>query len=108
MIVLNGKKFAESEKEFINSLHKSGGTCAGYYKPLKRQVKIMNPAKKLIAVVTCYGVLLKASKLEDGKYWYNFGDIPEIDTDRFKGDRPQKEREEVHAILEQFNIQRKF
>jgi len=108
MIILNGVKFAKDNKEFTNSLLKSGGTCSGYYKPLKNKVNILNTEKQLIAVVTCYGVLLKATKLKNGKYWYNFGNINELGGDRFDKGRPQKERLEVHEILTQFKIQRKF
>jgi len=75
MITLNGKKFAENENEFKNSLFASGGTCSGYYKRLKNKVKLFNIQMELIGVITKYKVLAKATKLENGSYWYSYGDI---------------------------------
>lgn len=76
MIILNGKKFALNDKEFIDSLFNKGGTCIGYYKRLKRQVRLYNMQHELIGVINAYGVLAKATKQEVG-YWYSYAN-PDI------------------------------
>ena len=75
MITLNNKKLAKNDKEFIDSLFHKDGTCVGYYKPLKNKVKIFNMQKELVGVITKNRVLAKASKQDNGKYWYSYGDI---------------------------------
>lgn len=78
MIELNGKKFAESEQEFINSLFEKGGTCAGYAKRNKASVTLNNMQGEKIGVINNHGVLCKATKLEGGKWWYSHGAISEV------------------------------
>ena len=75
MIILNDKKFARDDNEFTSSLFASGGTCVGYYKRLQNKIKLFDMQKELIGVITKSGVLAKASKLANGKYWYSYGDI---------------------------------
>ena len=74
MIILNEKKFAESEEEFTNSLFQKGGTCHGFEKRYKRQIKIFNEQKEIIAVINKFGCICKATKQKDGKIWYSYGD----------------------------------
>jgi len=74
MLKLNNKKFAESDKEFMGSLFHKDGTCVGYYKVNKKSISIMDMQKNKVGVI-CNNVLGKASKQEDGKYWYSYGDI---------------------------------
>ena len=76
MIVLNSVKFAENESEMIDSLFSSGGTCSGYAKRLKHQIKLFNIQKELIGTINQNGCLCKATLLDNGKYWYSFADIP--------------------------------
>lgn len=78
MITLNGTKFAASEQEFTGSLFTDGDTCSGYYKPLKHRVNLLDKDKNLIGVITKHKVLAQATKLSNGSYWYNHGDIPLI------------------------------
>jgi hypothetical protein len=78
MLILNGKKFAESESEFIESLFDSGGTCAGYAKRNKRSVTLKNMQGEKIGVINSHGVLCAARKLDNGRWWYSYADIPEI------------------------------
>ena len=78
MIELIGKKFAESEKEFIDSLFKTGGTCAGYAKRNRESVTLKNMQGLKIGVINKHGVLCKAAKLDDGKWWYSYGTIDEV------------------------------
>ena len=78
MITLNNKKFAETEAEFIDSLFASGGTCVGYAKKNKSSVTLLDHNKQKIGVINKHGVLGKATKQLDGKYWYSYGTIEQI------------------------------
>ena len=78
MITLNGNNFAANDKEFVNSLFTTGGTCAGYYKVNSKSINILNMQKEKVAVINGHGLLCKATKTNDGKWWYNFGDIKEV------------------------------
>ena len=78
MIILNGKKFAESESEFVDSLFDTGGTCAGYATRNKCSVTLKNIQGEKIGVINAHGVLCAATKLQNGKWWYSLADIPEI------------------------------
>jgi hypothetical protein len=78
MIIINNVKLAESEAEFKDSLFVKGGTCAGYAKRFKNEIKIFNPQNELVGVLNKYGVLANASlQVINGKsrYWYCFADI---------------------------------
>jgi hypothetical protein len=74
MIILNKKKFAESPKEFTDSLFDKNETCVGHAKRFKRQIKLFNYQKELIGVINRYNVLCCATKIEGG-YWYTLADI---------------------------------
>ena len=100
MIILNGKKFAETEEEMENSLFESGGTCVGYAKRLQRQVKLFNHQKALIGVINGHGVLCSASKI-DGKNWYSFCTIKEIG--EYKSYMQSVEEPEKLAVKREFN-----
>ena len=78
MITLNGNNFAETEKEFIESLFSTGGTCAGYAKRNKTSVTLKNIQGEKIGVINNHGVLCKATKLEGGQWWYSHGTITEV------------------------------
>ena len=73
MITLNGKKLAETEDEFINSLFETGGTCVGYAKRFKRKIDIMDARKNKVGVINQELVLGTATKVKDG-YWYSYAD----------------------------------
>ena len=75
MITLNSKKFAETEKEFINSLFEIGGTCVGYAIERKDRIVLTDHNKNRIGVITKHRVLALATKQDNGKYWYSHGDI---------------------------------
>ena len=77
MITLNHKKFAETEKEFIDSLFCSGGTCTGYAKRCKRKVMLYNMQHVIIGAITRYRVLASATPRAGG-VWYSYGTIAEI------------------------------
>jgi hypothetical protein len=74
MIILNTVKFAESEKEFTESIfHRK--TCSGYAKRLKRQIKLFDHNHNLIGVINKYGVLCCARKTDNNKYIYSLETI---------------------------------
>ena len=74
MIIINNKKFAETEKEFVDSVF-TNQTCVGYAKRYKKIINVMDHQKNRIAQLNRWGVLCKATAIEDGKFWYNFGTI---------------------------------
>lgn len=78
MIILNGSKFAETESEFIDSLFSKSGTCVGYAKKNKCSVTLQDHNKQKIGVINKHGVLGKATRQSDGKYWYSYGTIDQI------------------------------
>ena len=79
MIEINGKKFALNDEEFTDSLFKRGGTCVGYYKVTKKEIKLYNIQKMQIGtIVKKEKLLAKCTILEGGKKWYSYGDIEEI------------------------------
>lgn len=76
MIVINGKKFAESDNEFIDSLFDSGGTCVGYAKVYTRFIALQNMQKQRVGIVNHEGVVATATK-RSGGWWYSYG-TPDI------------------------------
>jgi hypothetical protein len=71
MIILNGKKFAESEEEFTSSLFETGGTCVGYAKRFKRKIDLFDHNNKLIGGINKWGTLYTANKLITGETYYH-------------------------------------
>jgi len=55
MIILNGKKFAKNDTEFVDSLFQTGGTCDGFYKANKKSIHLMNMQGERIATINKYG-----------------------------------------------------
>ena len=78
MIILNGKKFAETEQEFIESLFQHDGTCVGYAKRNKSCVTLKNHQKEKVGVINKWGLLCCATRMDDGRWWYSHADIPEV------------------------------
>lgn len=100
MIILNGKKFAANNDQFIGSLFSGGGTCVGYYKVRKTGVDLLDMQKNKIGVITKHQVLASAKRLENGNWWYSYSDIDLIG--RYTS--YCQERNEVNSVLQQFNI----
>lgn len=78
MITINGKQFAATDSEFTESLFRPGGTCAGFYKPRKRRVDLLNMRRELIGCINEHGLLCAATLYDDGRYRYSFATIREI------------------------------
>lgn len=75
MITLNGKRLARNDSEMIESLFHPGGTCVGFYKPNRKSIFILNMQKERVGVISKHGVLGCATKLDDGRFWYSYGDV---------------------------------
>ena len=103
MITLNGKKLASNDNEFTNSLFQYGGTCIGYYKVNKRTVSILDHNKNKVGVISNL-VLGKATKQENGGYWYSYGDVDIIGP----YDSYLQQCEEIQAITRRFNLPVKY
>ena len=103
MITLNGKKFAKNEQEFTDSLFSKGGTCSGYYKVYKTKINLYDHNMNLIGVIA-NKVLAKATKQDNGKYWYSYG-TPDIIGDY---DNYSQESAEVSNITYEHNLTIKY
>jgi hypothetical protein len=55
MILFNGVKFASNDKEFNQSLFEKSGTCYGYYKKLKRGIRLFDHNKQIFAFIVNNG-----------------------------------------------------
>ncbi len=75
MMILNGKKLAENEKEFTDSLFEPGGTCVGYAKKNAKSVSILDHNRNKVGCINRHGVLCCATKQDSGGYWYSYADI---------------------------------
>ena len=96
MLVINGKKFAINDKEFTDSLFHRGGTCVGFYKVMKNEIKLYNLQNVQIGVITKKEkVLGKCTILENGKKWYSHGTIKEIG----EHESYMKYKEEIENIV---------
>ena len=99
MITLNGNKFAANDTEFTNSLFSSGGTCVGFYRAYKNTINLLDMQKVKVGVINKHGVLALASKLDNGKWWYSYGDIDLVGAYANYGDK----RKDVNLALTLIN-----
>lgn len=98
MITLNGKKFARNDREFTSSLFSPGGTCVGYYRPSRRCVVLMDMHKRRIGIINADGCLAKATKLDNGRYWYSYATPALIGEYASHG----QECDEVRAVVREY------
>ena len=82
MITINGKKFAESENEFIDSLFSPDGTCVGFAKRMKRSIYIEDHQHNRVGVINQELVLGSATP-QGSKYWYSYATPKIISNDSF-------------------------
>ena len=64
MLIINGKKFAKNDKEFVSTLFQADGTAIGYYKRTvkglylydhqKKPMVYMEDTPKFTGAVTCH------------------------------------------------------
>ena len=94
MLTINNVLFAKNDNELLDSLFTGDKTASGFYKVLKNEIKLYNTSKELIGVITKNKCLAKATKLDNGKYFYNFATIDLIG--EFKSYKKKiEEREEI-------------
>ncbi len=101
MIILNDKKFALNDNEFINSLFQTGGTCTGYYKVNKRSIMLLNIQREKIGIINKHGVLCCATIQKDDIWWYSYTTINEIG----EYNSYMTQCNEIESILQKHNIQ---
>jgi len=75
---LNGKRFARSESDFVESLFHAGGTCAGFFKVRAHEIELQNMKGEKIAVINRHAVLCCATRRDDGRFWYSHATVKEI------------------------------
>ena len=73
MINLNGFKFAENEKEIVDSLFQTDGTVSGQIKRNRRSIYFYDLQGDIFAFMNCHGVTGTASKMANGKNWFQYG-----------------------------------
>lgn len=94
MIHLNGKTFTRKGQP-------TTPTTAGTYTPNKRSITLYDHTGTKIGVITRHGVLARATKLDDGQWWYSYADIPQIGAYNSFA----QQTTETAAALAQHNIQ---
>ena len=74
MKIINGKKYAKNDKEFINTLFdKQGGTANGYYKETKSGLYLYDLQNKPRVFIRAKdGLTVSFSILENGRKRYMF------------------------------------
>ncbi len=75
MLIINGLKFAKTEREFTESLFQRDGTCHGFYRATKSGIQLLDQHKKLRAFIVnqhAQEFIVTATRLENGKIWYSF------------------------------------
>jgi hypothetical protein len=100
MITLNNKIFIKKGEQ--------NDSAVGYYKIFKKYVDLYNLNNEKIGVVTCRGVIAKATPLNEitrqdkdkGKWWYSFATIDELG----EYSSYSKEQEEIINTLKLCNI----
>ena len=79
MLIINGLKYAKTDKEFTESLFQSDGTCSGFYKfsEAKGQIRLYDQHKKIFSLLICnwkQGIFAVSATInEDGKEYYFYG-----------------------------------
>lgn len=77
MIEFNGRKYAESEREVVDSLFHPGGTVYGKAKRHAKRIDLIDIATgETQGAITCGGVVATVTR-HDGRAWYSYG-WPEI------------------------------
>lgn len=71
MLTLNSTQWAPH-----NTVAPDG--AAGYYRPRKKRIDLLNLQKELVGVICANGVIGRATKQADGRYWYSYADVPGV------------------------------
>ena len=73
MLHFNGKRFAESDREAVESLFTPGGTVDGMAKRKARCIDLMELNGRHAATITRNGIVATATAQEDGRTWFSYG-----------------------------------
>jgi hypothetical protein len=76
MLVINGVFFAETEKEFVNSLFEKQRSCSGYARRNRRSIVLMNHRREQIGAINSSGLLCRAGKA--GKKCFHEIGVPSL------------------------------
>jgi hypothetical protein len=74
MLTIGTARFAETERELIDSLFQAAPTPVGKAKRYRNKIHLHRLNGELVGAVTSGGVIGKARKLENGQTWYSYGD----------------------------------
>lgn len=75
MLIVNGRKFARTDKEFLGTLFRGDGTASGTYRKVKGGYHMYKPNGELFAALIDNGRMVgfvSAYRQEDGKPRYMF------------------------------------
>ncbi len=73
MIEFNGRKYAETEREIVDSLFQPGGTVAGKAKRFASRIDLIDIATgETQGAITANGIVATVTQ-HDGRPWYSYG-----------------------------------
>lgn len=73
MLEFNGRRFAETEREIVDSLFHPGGTVAGKAKRTARKIDLFDLNGAHVGTITRNGIVATATPQADGRTWYSYG-----------------------------------
>lgn len=76
MLIFNDRKYAKNDTEFVDSLFKSGSTCAGYYQRISNGIRMMTIKKEYFAFLVSNKHnerFIVSMGCRDGKPYYMYG-----------------------------------
>ncbi len=73
MLEFNGRKFAESDREAVESLFNPGGTVHGIAKRKARSIDLFELNGRHAGTITGAGIVATATPRDDGRTWYSYG-----------------------------------
>ncbi len=71
MITLNGKKFAESDRETIDSLFDPTGSCVGRAKRYRREIRLYDMRGNIVGFIA--HIVGTSTVQTDGTIWHTYG-----------------------------------
>lgn len=106
MIILNGKKFAENNKEAIKTLFDPEGTFVGFYKRNKNSITLYDHQMNRIGGINHDNVLFKTTKQADGTLWHSYATIEQIGPYNSWVQQCEEVREALHHTTKGQNNER--
>lgn len=83
MITLNGATFSAGRRNLTPMMQ-------GFYRRYTRSLVLFDRTGERIGVINRHGVLCRATRMGDGRYWYSYGDVDGVG--RFAGHRCEVEQ----------------